>query len=85
MLGDVTMSSQKAYLISREAALLRAVARVDEAAVGAEVDEAPAAEVVVVLGLLGSQQAVSIERPSSEASSISLLKAEEETLKIRRS
>ena len=40
------MSSLKAYLISREAALLRAVAQVDEAAVGAEVTEAPAVEEV---------------------------------------
>ena len=35
---------------------------------------------VLVLGLLGSQQPVSIDRSSSEASSISLLEAEEETL-----
>ena len=50
-----------AFFFSREAALLRAVARVDEAAVGAEVAEAPAVEEVVVLGLLGSLQSVSIE------------------------
>ena len=70
MLGDDTMKAKKAYLDSREAAHLRAVARVDEAAVGAEVAEAPDVEEVEDLGLLGSQQAVSIERPSSEASSI---------------
>ena len=34
----------------------------------------------MVLGLLGSQQPVSIDRPSSEASSISPLEAEEEIL-----
>ena len=37
---------------------------------------------MVKLGLLVGQQAVSIDRPSSEASSISPLEAEEETLKI---
>ena len=37
---------------------------------------------VVVLGLLGSQQPVSIERPSPEALSISPLEAEEETLEV---
>ena len=46
--GDDTRIAKKAYLDSREVApLLRAVARVAEDAVGAEVAEAPAVEVVV--------------------------------------
>ena len=68
-----------AYLDSREVApLLRAVARVDDLLEAGE--ETLKNRRVVELGLLIGQQAVSIDRPSSEASSISLLEAEEETL-----